>query len=148
MASSRTSNKRPASRGKAAPAARKAAKRAKPVPGPAAATAVSAKAFAAALARIDALERRLASLAALPIRVGAGGDVTIEAGATLTLRAPKIELEAAATLQAQSGQLSIATGLAAIDSGMVRVSGVVKCDTLQTNTVIASSYTPGAGNVW
>jgi hypothetical protein len=25
---------------------------------------------------------------------------------------------------------------------------VVKCDTLVTNSVVASSYTPGAGNIW
>jgi hypothetical protein len=25
---------------------------------------------------------------------------------------------------------------------------VVKCDTLITNSVISSSYTPGAGNIW
>jgi hypothetical protein len=24
----------------------------------------------------------------------------------------------------------------------------VKCDTLITNSVISSSYTPGAGNIW
>jgi hypothetical protein len=30
---------------------------------------------------------------------------------------------------------------------MTRFSGVVQCDTLITNTVIASTYTPGAGNL-
>ena len=130
------------------PTAQPKRKTAKPAPRLPAATTVSPKAFAAALARIDALERQIARLAALPLSVTSGGDVTIEAGAVLLLRAPTIKLECTATLQAQSSQFSLATGLANVDTGMFRVSGVVKCDTLQTNTVIASTYTPGAGNVW
>jgi hypothetical protein len=31
---------------------------------------------------------------------------------------------------------------------MVKVSGVVKCDTLITNSVVSASYTPGAGNLF
>jgi hypothetical protein len=31
---------------------------------------------------------------------------------------------------------------------MVEAGGVVKCDTLVANSVVASSYTPGAGNIW
>jgi hypothetical protein len=29
-----------------------------------------------------------------------------------------------------------------------RFSGVVQADTVITNTVISSVYTPGAGNIW
>jgi hypothetical protein len=35
-----------------------------------------------------------------------------------------------------------------VDAGMSTFSGVVKCDTLISNTVISSTYTPGAGNIW
>jgi hypothetical protein len=35
-----------------------------------------------------------------------------------------------------------------VDAGMSRFSGVVSCDTLITNTCIAATYTPGAGNIW
>jgi phage baseplate assembly protein V len=35
-----------------------------------------------------------------------------------------------------------------VDTGLARFSGTVSCDTMQANSVIASSYTPGAGNVW
>jgi hypothetical protein len=111
-------------------------------------TTVSAKAFAAALTRIGALERRIAQLSALPIRVAPGGDVTIEAGAALILRGATIKLEAAATLQMQGARIDVTAGLVNVDTGIVKASGIVKCDTLQTNSVIASSYTPGAGNVW
>jgi hypothetical protein len=30
---------------------------------------------------------------------------------------------------------------------MAKFAGVVQCDTLITNSVVASSYTPGAGNL-
>jgi hypothetical protein len=36
---------------------------------------------------------------------------------------------------------------ARIDAGIVRASGVVACDVLQATSVVASSYTPGAGNI-
>jgi len=35
-----------------------------------------------------------------------------------------------------------------VDAGMSKFSGVVQCDTLIATSVVASSYTPGAGNVW
>jgi hypothetical protein len=35
-----------------------------------------------------------------------------------------------------------------VDAAMSKFSGVVQSDVLITNTVIASTYTPGAGNVW
>jgi hypothetical protein len=34
-----------------------------------------------------------------------------------------------------------------VDAGMARFSGVVQCDTLIANSVVSSSYTPGAGNL-
>jgi hypothetical protein len=35
-----------------------------------------------------------------------------------------------------------------VNAGMAKFSGVVQADTLIANSVIASSYTPGAGNIW
>jgi len=35
-----------------------------------------------------------------------------------------------------------------VHAGMAKFDGIVKCETLITNSVISSSYTPGAGNVW
>jgi hypothetical protein len=31
---------------------------------------------------------------------------------------------------------------------MTTFSGVVQADTIITNTIIAATYTPGAGNIW
>jgi len=35
-----------------------------------------------------------------------------------------------------------------VDAAMSKFSGVVKCDVLISNSVISTSYTPGAGNIW
>jgi adhesin HecA-like repeat protein len=113
---------------------------------PLATPAVTAKAFASALARIAALEAQVAQFrAALQI---AGSDVTIEAGGTLVLRGATIKIESAATIQAQGTQINLTAAMVNVDAGIVKASGMVKCDTLQANAVVASSYTPGAGNIW
>jgi hypothetical protein len=35
-----------------------------------------------------------------------------------------------------------------VSAGMSTFSGVVQADTVITNTIIAATYTPGAGNIW
>lgn len=59
--------------------------------------------------------------------------VSITASAKLTISAPTVEVSA---------------GALTVNAGMSTFSGVVKSDTLITNSVVASSYTPGAGNIW
>lgn len=51
------------------------------------------------------------------------------------------------TIEAPAG-LSISAAIVQVDAPMSTFSGVVKCDTLITNSVVSSSYTPGAGNIW
>ena len=49
---------------------------------------------------------------------------------------------------ARRGLLHVHAAFVTVDAGMSRFSGVVQCDTLITNSVVSSSYTPGAGNIW
>lgn len=35
-----------------------------------------------------------------------------------------------------------------LNAPIVRVSGIVQADTIVADSVVASSYTPGAGNIW
>jgi uncharacterized protein involved in type VI secretion and phage assembly len=62
------------------------------------------------------------------------GNVEITANVKVTITAP--------------AQLSVSAGMVQVDAGMSNFSGVVRCDTLITNSVVSPSYTPGAGNVW
>ena len=57
-------------------------------------------------------------------------------------------LKPVATLKLSASTAEITAGLVRVNAGMVHASGVVKCDTLIANSVVASSYTPGAGNIW
>lgn len=59
-----------------------------------------------------------------------------------------IKVNAAAKVEVQAAQVSVSAGMVQVDAGMSRFSGVVQCDTLITNSVVSSSYTPGAGNIW
>ena len=78
------------------------------------------------------------------------GSVTLEDanGNRITLDAQGIHIEAAAKMTVQAAQVEVSAGMVKVDSAMAQFSGVVKCEVLQTHSVISSSYTPGAGNVW
>jgi uncharacterized protein involved in type VI secretion and phage assembly len=70
------------------------------------------------------------------------------AGCTVTLEASGITLSTGGTVTVEGTRLSVSAGMVSVDAGMSTFSGMVKCDVLQTNSVISSSYTPGAGNIW
>jgi hypothetical protein len=74
--------------------------------------------------------------------------VTIEAqGSRIFIDASGITIEAAAKLEVTASALEITATSLAVNAGMSKFGGVVQCDTLIANSVVASSYTPGAGNV-
>ncbi|OAI12111.1 hypothetical protein A1507_19175 [Methylomonas koyamae] len=73
-----------------------------------------------ALDRIAALEQRLAALEQV-IRIAADGSVSITAAANLEINASQ---------------------------AVIKAANVIQCDTLIANNVVASTYTPGAGNIW
>jgi uncharacterized protein involved in type VI secretion and phage assembly len=78
------------------------------------------------------------------------GRVQLEdsSGNSLTMESAGITLSTAGKLTIQASTVSISAGMVSVDAGMSKFSGVVKSDTVITNAVISSSYTPGAGNVW
>lgn len=78
------------------------------------------------------------------------GAVTIEDsnGNSIKLETAGITVTAGAKVTVNAGQVAVSAGMVKVDAGMSTFSGVVKCDTLISNTVISSTYTPGAGNIW
>ena len=60
------------------------------------------------------------------ITINASAKVTINAGATVDVSASMVNVTA----------------------GMSKFSGVGQCDTLIATTVVGTTYTPGAGNIW
>jgi hypothetical protein len=71
---------------------------------------------------------------------GAGNSVKLEsAGITVT---------SSARVTLNASMVEIAAGMVAVNAGMASFSGIVKAQTLIADSVVASSYTPGAGNIW
>ena len=79
----------------------------------------------------------------------AGGRIKLEAACnTVTMETSGITIQASAKVTVQASQVEVSAGMVTVNAGMSKFSGVVQCDTLITNTVVSSMYTPGAGNVW
>jgi uncharacterized protein involved in type VI secretion and phage assembly len=80
-----------------------------------------------------------------------GNEVTLSHsdGSTVKLDATGgIELSANSTIRLTASKVEVRAGSIELEAGMAQTSGVLKCDTLVANSVVASSYTPGAGNIW
>lgn len=68
-------------------------------------------------------------------------------GNSIKLEAAGITVTASAKVTVNASQVAISAGLVSVDAGMSRFAGVVQADTVITNTIIAATYTPGAGNI-
>ena len=77
---------------------------------------------------------------AFPIWTGVTWGSQVQLPLEITLRATSLTLEADTRLTLRAAELQA-------DVAIANYSGVLKSDTLTTNTVIAASYTPGVGNV-
>ncbi len=69
-------------------------------------------------------------------------------GNSIKMESSGITINAAGNLTIQAAMVNVSTSMVKVDAGMSKFSGVVKSDTVITNSVISASYTPGAGNVW
>jgi hypothetical protein len=60
-----------------------------------------------------------------------------------------VKLDAAGRVEViSSSDIRMTAAKVAVEAAIVEASSVVKCETLVANSVVASSYTPGAGNIW
>ena len=78
------------------------------------------------------------------------GSVTIEDsnGNSIKLESAGITVTASAKVTVNASTVAVSAGMVTVDAGMSKFSGVVQCDTLIATSVVSSSYTPGAGNIW
>ena len=78
---------------------------------------------------------------ALHIRTTAGHQISLQPdGSASVMTSGKISLSAA--------DVEVAAATVTIDAGISKFSGVLQCETLIANSVVANSYSPGVGNVW
>jgi uncharacterized protein involved in type VI secretion and phage assembly len=69
-------------------------------------------------------------------------------GNSVKLETAGITIDAPAKVTVKAAQVDVSAGMVKVDAGMSKFSGVVQCDTLIATTVVATTYTPGAGNIW
>jgi uncharacterized protein involved in type VI secretion and phage assembly len=62
-------------------------------------------------------------------------------GVTINAPTAEVQVTAASSMSITAPQLSV-------NAAMATFSGIVQCQVMQATTVVASTYTPGAGNVW
>ena len=78
-----------------------------------------------------------------------GGKIECKgAGTTITVNSSGVSIQCPALVKVQASTVEVKAGMVTVDAAMSKFSGVVKCDTLITNAVVSTSYTPGAGNIW
>jgi uncharacterized protein involved in type VI secretion and phage assembly len=78
------------------------------------------------------------------------GSVRIEDanGNSVTLESSGVTVKAASKATVSAATAEISAGSLTVNAGMSTFNGVVKADTVITNSVVSTSYTPGAGNIW
>jgi len=95
----------------------------------------------------------------LKLETPGGGKVTISDGPStvkvedangnsVELASAGITVTASAKVTVNASQVAISAGMVQVDAAMSKFSGVVQADTVISNSVVSSSYTPGAGNIW
>ena len=78
-----------------------------------------------------------------------GGKIELSAaGSTITIDSNGVSIQSASRISMQGTQITADAGTVTVNAGVSTFSGMVRCDILQTNTVISTTYTPGAGNIW
>ena len=78
-----------------------------------------------------------------------GSKVKLTNGSSsITITPGGVTVRTGGTVKVEATQVEVTSPIVKIDAAITDVTGVVMCDVLQTNTVIASTYTPGAGNIW
>lgn len=78
-----------------------------------------------------------------------GGKVEfVAAGSTVTIDSSGVSIDTGANVKVNASQVDVSAGQVSVNAAMSNFSGVVRCDTLIATTVVGSTYTPGAGNVW
>jgi uncharacterized protein involved in type VI secretion and phage assembly len=85
----------------------------------------------------------------LTLSDGPGALTLVDAnGNSVKLETAGVTVTTSATVTVQASQVKVSAGLLTVNAGMSKFSGVVKADTVITNAVVSTSYTPGAGNIW
>lgn len=79
---------------------------------------------------------------------GADGLAVEVAGTSVLVKGSEVSVTSSGPVKIEASQVEVSAGMVQVDAGMAKFSGVVKCSTLIADSVVGTSYTPGAGNIW
>jgi uncharacterized protein involved in type VI secretion and phage assembly len=79
------------------------------------------------------------------------GSITVtvqdSSGNSIKMEPSGITVTTSAKLTVNASTAEVTAGMVTVNAAMSKFSGVVKCETLITNSVVSPLYTPGAGNI-
>jgi uncharacterized protein involved in type VI secretion and phage assembly len=80
----------------------------------------------------------------------ADATITIEDanGGSITMSPSGVDVTASGQVRVRASTVKVSAGIIELEAGMTKVHGTVQCQTMIADSVVASSYTPGAGNIW
>ena len=91
----------------------------------------------------------LSLLSVQQVVVSAPQRVQVQCGTnSVSIDATKLAISSASKIDLAAPSVGIAAGTVTMSAAMIQASGVFQCDTIIANSVVGSSYTPGAGNIW
>lgn len=81
---------------------------------------------------------------------GEGGSILCEAaGSTITIDSQGITIHSGSKVTVKaSATCEISASMLDVKAPLAKFENMIQCQTIQTTNVIASTYTPGAGNIW
>lgn len=77
----------------------------------------------------------------IELKNASGSSIKIDTQGITINSTMKVSIMAASQVEVTASQVNVT-------AAMSQFSGMVKCDVMQATTVIGTTYTPGAGNVW
>jgi uncharacterized protein involved in type VI secretion and phage assembly len=75
-------------------------------------------------------------------------EIVDASGNTVRMEASGITVSASGKVTVTAATAEISAASLTVNAGISTFSGVVKADTVITNSVVSAAYTPGAGNIW
>jgi uncharacterized protein involved in type VI secretion and phage assembly len=79
---------------------------------------------------------------------GGGIKIQDDNGNVVELKTTGINISSNGTVDIKASKIKLDAGKLDVRSGIAKFSGIVQSDTIITKSVVASSYTPGTGNIW
>ena len=89
----------------------------------------------------------------IPNQPGNGFEIPINAERSQFVQTGSLDftgvtVTTSASIDLKTASLTIDASTVTVNAAVSKFSGVVQCDVLIANSVVGTSYTPGAGNIW